>query len=209
MLRRLFEECLARYRVEFGTADPRTAQAARDLGNFLLTIKDASGARQALAEALRIDEKSMGQSAPQTLEDAGALAAISPRAQAEPLLRRAAESPDPTVAGPALTSTASIRMAAGDRAGAAILLRRAVEKAEQADGKESLIVATVLEALSQAADTQEAISALERAVGIEQKLLGPANSQTLRDVRRLAELLRRAGRVSDAAQLERQFNVAR
>lgn len=193
LLRRLFEECLARYRTEFGAADPRTAQAARDLANFLLTQKDRGGARQALAEALRIDEKAMGESAAQTLEDAGALAAVSPQVQAEPLLRRAAESPDPTVAGPALTSAAAIRMAAGDRAGAAVLLRRAVNQAEAADGKDSPIVAAVLVALSEAVDVQEAIPALQRAVAIEEKTMGAADAQTVRDVSRLAELLRRAG----------------
>src|SRR5581483_11942905 len=173
---------------EFGPADPRTAQAARDLGNFLLTLKETAAARVALAQTLSLDDKALGPTAPQTLEDAAALAGISPPAQAEPLYRRAIESSDAAVAGPALTSLASLRLAAGDRAGAAGLLRRAVEKAEVAAGPNSPTVALVLGLLARAAEPKEAIEALKRAVAIEEATLGPRDPQTLADARRLAQL---------------------
>jgi tetratricopeptide (TPR) repeat protein len=185
-LRRLFEENLARREREFGPSDARTAQAARDLGLFLQRAGDTTGARRALAQAVRADDRALGPVAPQTLEDVSALAEVSPRAEAEPLLRRAAESPDPAVAGPALSTLGEYRKAAGDRAGAAAYLRRAVEKAEAAAGKDDPIVALVLTALAQVTDRNEAVAALKRAIAIDQRALGPQHPQTLQAMRALA-----------------------
>lgn len=207
-IRRLFEESLARKQQEFGSADPRTAQAARDLGNFLLTLHDTAAAQKALTDAIAMDEKAFGESAAQTLEDVAALAAISPPLKAQPLLKRACESPDPIVAGPALTSLASMRAAAGDRAGAAALLKRAVEKAEMVDGKSGPTVALVLNQLALVVDAREAIPFLERALDIDRQALGPQSAQTIQDVRRLAALLRQTGRAAEAAQLEARFKSA-
>lgn len=208
MLRKVFEEALSRREREYGIADARTAQAARDLGLFLCRTGDAPSARSAMANAVRIDEKALGANAPQTLDDAATLASVSPRAEAEPLLRRAAGSPDPTVAGPALTSLAEMRRAAGDRAGAATLLRRAVEKAEAIDGKDGATVALILNALVQVVEPKEGVGLLQRALAIDQRKLGRNDARTLRDVRKLAGLLRATGRAAEAASLERQFNVA-
>jgi tetratricopeptide (TPR) repeat protein len=187
--------------------DLRTAQAARDLGLFLERASDLPGARKALAEAIRIDEKVLGVTAPETLADVGDLATILPAAQAAPLLARAAESRDPAVAGPALSAWAEICKAAGDRAGAASLLRRAVTKAEAVDGKNGPMVALVLNALAAVAQPEEAIGALGRALEIDRKVLAPQNGQTLQDVRSLAGLLRRSGRATEAAALEHQFAI--
>jgi hypothetical protein len=207
VLRRLFEESFARKQHEFGNADRRTAQAARDLGGFLLTLHDTPGASKALTDALAIDEKAFGDSAAQTLEDAATLASVSPPAKAQVLLRRACESPDPTVAGPALTSLATIRIGAGDRAGAAALLTRAVEKAEQIDGKTGTVVALVLNQLASVVDAKEAVPVLQRALDIDKQALGPQHPQTLQDVRRLSTALRQTGRIAEAAQLEAQFKT--
>ncbi len=49
MLRRLFEEGLARRRQQYGASDARTARAASDLGLFLRGQGDAAAARPALA----------------------------------------------------------------------------------------------------------------------------------------------------------------
>jgi tetratricopeptide (TPR) repeat protein len=208
MIRRLFEESLARKEREYGGADPRTAQAARDLGNFLLALHDAPAARVALAEAVRMDEATFGAGASQTLADVAALASVSPPTEAQTLLRRSAESPDPMVAGPALTSLAALRRAAGDRAGAAAALARALEKAELAGGKDSLTVALVLSELVAVVDAKDAVPLLERALTIDQRTLGPGDAQTLQTVRRLAALLRQTGRASRAAELEQQFKGA-
>ena len=156
MLRRLYEENLARREHEYGAADRRTAQAASDLGAFLERAGDKAGARRAWARAVAIDEKAIGAGAPQTLEDVAALAAVSPTAEARPLLERAAESSDPSVAGPALSTLAGMRQAAGDRAGAVALYRRALEKAVAADGKGSPIVMLLLRAIKPLVGPQEA-----------------------------------------------------
>ena len=207
MLRQLYQEALSRRQIEYGSADARTAQAARDLGLFLCNAGDKPGARRAMAEAVRIDEKALGAAAPETLEDVATLASVSPPAEAEPLLRRAAESPDATVAGPALTSLAEIRKAAGDRTGAAALLRRALEKAQVADGKDGLTVALILNMLAAVVEPKEGVLLLSRALAIDKAALGPSHPQTLRDVRKLSSLLRETGRTSEATQLERQFKT--
>jgi hypothetical protein len=207
-LRKLFEGALARREQAYGETDARTAQAARDLGLFLCRSADKPSARRAMANAVRLDEKALGPNAPQTLEDIATLASISPQPEAEPLLRRAAESPDPTIAGPALTSLAAMRKAAGDSVSAAALLRRAVEKAETAEGKDSVTVALVLSVLAQVVPAKEALPLLQRALAIEEKQLGPQNSQTLQDARKLANLLRAAGQPDEATKLERQFKIS-
>ncbi len=207
-LRKLFEEALSRREQAYGESDARTAQAARDLGMYLCRSGGGLPARRAMANAVRLDEKALGPNAPQTLEDVLTLASVSQRAEAEPLLRRAAESPDPTVAGPALTSLAAMRKAAGDPVSAARLLRQAVEKAEASDGKDSLTVALVLNILAQVVPPKEAVPLLQRALAIDQQNLGAGNPQTIQDARKLANTLRAAGQPGEAEKLERQFKLA-
>src|SRR5689334_14009453 len=228
MLRAMFEEALKRRIEEFGRNDSHTAQASRDLGLFLERNGDVAAARRVLAETVALDEAVFGKSAPQTLEDVSALAAISPAPLAGPLLQRAAESTDPIVAGPALSSLAELRTAAGDRAGAAAYLRRALEKAEAVDGKDGPTVALILNALALDVAPEEGIPYLERALQIDQKQFGerhPATiltavnlSKLLRAARRfdvrtrgiaqeLAALLRRNGKPAEAAELDRTFSA--
>jgi len=207
-LRKLFEDALARRERAYGEADARTAQAARDLGLFLYRSGDAAASRRAMARTVQLDEKALGPNASQTLEDVATLASISPRAQAEPLLRRAAESADPVVAGPALTSLAEMRREAGDPTAAALLLRRALEKAEAADGRDGLTTALVLKALARVSPAKDAVPLLLRAISIDAASLGPGNAATIQDVRSLAALLRAAGEPAEAAKLESQFKIS-
>ena len=207
MLRSMFEEALQRRTGEFGRNDPRTAQASRDLALFLQRNGDTAAARRVLTDTLAIDEAVFGKSAPQTLEDVSALAAISPPAVAGPLLERAAESTDPIVAGPALSSLAELRKAAGDRAGAAAYLRRALQKAEAADGKDGPIVALILNALALDVKPEEGIPYLQRALEIDRARLGDRDAATRQAARALAALLRQTGKSGEAAALERAFNV--
>jgi hypothetical protein len=78
VVRRVFEEALARRQREFGVGDPRTVQAVRDFGLFLRANGDAAGARRTQAEAVRIDQSSLGAAAPQTLEAAPKNCCYSP-----------------------------------------------------------------------------------------------------------------------------------
>jgi hypothetical protein len=187
-MRKLFEDALARRERAYGDADARTAQAGRDLGLFLCTTGDKLAARRAMTRAVELDEKALGPNAEQTLEDVAALASVSTRAAAEPLLRRASESGDPVVAGQALSSLAAMRKAAGDLPSAAALLRRALEKAEAADGPDGLTAALVLKLLAQTAPSKEAVSLMTRVVAIESAKLGPRDPQTIEDARILTSL---------------------
>ena len=108
-----------------------------------------------------------------------------------PLLRRAAESSDASVAGPALTSLAGLRKSAGDLPGAAALYRRAVEKAEAMEGRDSPLVALVLTQLALVAPPPEALAALRRALAIDHQALGPQHPRTLAAARALAALEQR------------------
>src|SRR5947207_4668884 len=116
MLRGLFEQELARRKQESSDFDPRTAQAARDLGMFLSMQGDAASAQHALAEAVRIDEKAFGPMASQTIADVVELASVSPAVQAEPLWRRAAGGPDAAVAARALGNLGQMRANSGEAA---------------------------------------------------------------------------------------------
>ena len=204
MLRHVYEEALAKRRAEYGVGDPHTAQAARDLGLFLQRSGNTIAARRALSETIALDEVALGRSAPQTLEDAASLAAVSSPSEAERLYRRAAESADAAVAGPALSSLAGLRKAAGDRAGAAAYLRRALEKAELVDGKDGTIVALILNSLALDVEAQQGIALLERALQIDRARLGEHDPNTILTEVNLSRLLLAAGRASDAADVARQ-----
>jgi hypothetical protein len=206
-LRSLFDQNLSRAQRDYGATDARTAQAARDRAMFLERAGDKAGTRTAYRETLRLDDQSIGPNAAQTLEDAAALAALLPALTAAPLYARASNSPDPTVAGPALSSLAAIRKSAGDRVGAAALLRRALAQAEAVEGKDGGIVALVLTALADVAPAEEAVAALRRALEIDRRVSGPRGQATLRAAHDLAAVLRRSGRAADAAAVEREFGI--
>jgi len=201
MLRRMFEESLRRSTQEFGRNASHTAQASRDLGLFLQRNGDAAGARRVLADTVAIDEAVFGKSAPQTLEDVSALAAVSPPALAGPLLQRAAESPDAAVAGPALSTLADLRIAAGDRPGAAAYLRRALEKAESLEGKDGTIVALILNTLALNVEPKQGAAYLERALQIDRAQLGERDAATILTELNLSKLWLAVGRVDAALEI--------
>jgi tetratricopeptide (TPR) repeat protein len=200
-LRGIFEEGLARRRAEYGVFDARTAQAARDLGMFLSRHGEEADARTILDQVVRIDEKVFGADAPRTLADLAELAAVSPASQAEPLWRRASESADAGVAARALAELGRLRAVADDRAGAAVLYRRALAKEEQAGGKSSAGVALDLNALAKAVDAAEAIPLLERALIIDRRVLGSQHPETATTEANLAGLLADTPRNEEAIRL--------
>jgi tetratricopeptide (TPR) repeat protein len=197
-LRRIFEEALVRRERQYGASDARTAQAARDLGMFLGRQGDAGAARAALEEAVRIDEQTLGASAPQTLKDVAELASVSPPPQALPLWRRASEAADPAVAVRALMTLGAYQAAAGDRPGAAGLYRRAVARQETATGPSSEPVAVCLNALAQVVEIQESMRLLQRALAIDRKALGARHPQTATTETNLAGKLVHVRRYDEA-----------
>jgi len=200
MLRQLFEDALTRRKEEYGVSHPRTAQAARDLGLFLRSQGDTAGARDALAEAVRIDEKTLGTAAAQTFADVAELAGVSAPGQAEALWRRAAQSPDAKVAARALAVLGQLREAASDSAGAAKLYRRALVREEVASGRDSARVAVRLNALSRVVDLAQGIALLDRAVDISRRHLGARHPETATLELNLAGLLIKAGHADQAVQ---------
>lgn len=198
MLRQMFEQELLRCRAEHGELDRRTGQAARDLAHFLVREGARADAREVLAEAIRVDEKTLGPRHPLTLTDISELAVLSPREQAEPLWMRAAHSSDKPVAARAL---GQFREQAGDLAGAARLYRDSLAKEEATSGRGSPRVAVRLNALARVVDTEEAIALLERGLSINRSKLGPRHHVTATVESNLANLLIAAGKWKEAARL--------
>ena len=94
-LRHIYEDALAKRERAYGSADARTAAAARDLGLYLRQWgDDSASSQQALREALAIDEQALGKDDPQTMSDAVNLASITSPQEAELLWKRVSESSD-------------------------------------------------------------------------------------------------------------------
>ncbi len=167
-----------------------TAQAARDLGMFLRRHGDSAGARNALKEALRLDDAS---ASPQALDDAFELALASPGSEAAPLLTRAAASKDPRLAARALETLGHLRDIFGDKPAAVECYRRALTLQENA---------ATLEALAADLDPAAAVPLLERALALN-RALGLRHPQVATTEANLSGALLNAGRTDDAIRLAR------
>ncbi len=198
MLRGVFEEALTRRQEQFGVFDARTAQAARDLGMFLGGQGANSDARNILDQVLRIDEKVFGRDAPQTLADVAELAAVSSTNQAEPLWKRASASASATTAARAFAELGKLHALEGDRAGAALFYRNALAKDEPRDSEAA---ALHLNALAKLVDASEAVPLLERALGIDRRILGAGHAETATTEANLAGLLVDTPRNDEAVRL--------
>jgi tetratricopeptide (TPR) repeat protein len=199
MLRGVYEEALARRQEQHGVFDPRTAQAARDLGMFLSRQGKNTDARNILDQVVRIDEKVFGANAPQTLADVAELAAVSPAVQAEPLWKRASETPNAGVAARAFAELGKLHALAADRAGAASLYRRAI--ARQEAGADNASLALNLNALAKLVDPTEAIPLLDRALALDRRTLGVRHAETATTEANLAGLLADTPRNEEAIRL--------
>lgn len=197
-LRPVYEQALERRRREYGAADRRTAQAARDLGLFLAGIGDAAAARTALAETVRIDEQAFGANAAETLADVAELAAVSQGKSAEPLWRRASAAEDAGVAIRSWMALGAMRSAALDRAGASTFYRKALARQEEAAGADSPAIPSILEALAKVVPAREAIPLLERALVVGRAAQGAHHPSNAVIEAALATSLLAVGRVDDA-----------
>jgi tetratricopeptide (TPR) repeat protein len=210
MLGQLFEEALERNKQKYGATDTRTVQAARDLGLFLSKQGVSAGAQKALAEVVRLDETAIGPNASQTLADVAALANVSPPRQAEPLWRRAAESPEQKVAARALAALGQSRETAGDQAGAANFYRQALVKEEAAFGKAAtttdkaevaILLGGLAQVFAQVVDPPEGIATLRRALAIDRTVLGARHPETATVEANLAGVLLDANEVDESVRL--------
>jgi tetratricopeptide (TPR) repeat protein len=202
MLRRLYEDGLARREHEYGASDARTAGAARDLGLYLREWGgDPVRAREALARALSIDEKVLGATNSQTLADAADLAGLSAPFEAETLWMRAAAGPDHALAARAFSALGELREASGDRSGAADFYCKALVKEEAARGKMAARVAVRLNSLALVEDPPAAVPLLERALAINLRAWGEKHPETATTEVNLSGELLAAGRVSEAIRI--------
>jgi tetratricopeptide (TPR) repeat protein len=197
ILRGVFEQALTRRQEQFGVFDARTAQAARDLGMFLGRQGQNSDARNMLDQVVRIDEKLFGRDAPQTLADVAELASVSPSGQAEPLWKRASASPSPATAAQAFAELGKLHALEGDRAGAAAFYKNALAK----EPTDSEVAAVHLNALAKLVDAAEAVALLERALGIDRRILGARHPETATTEANLAGLLVDTPRNEEAIRL--------
>ncbi len=197
MLRQVYEEALARREHDYGPNDSRTVDAARNLGQFLLG-KDDSAARRAFTRVVEADEATYGKDSPQTLADVGQLASAVPRAEAAPLLQRVAQSPDPNLSGWALSATAELYAAAGNREMAAKFWKQALSKAEVVNGKDGPVAAGLLNALALAVEPKEGIPYLLHSLEIYRRGLGEAHPQIATTKTNLCKLLTATGHADEA-----------
>lgn len=203
MLRRLYEEGLAKREHEYGVQDPRTAGAARDLGLFLREWTDPASAHAPLAQALEIDQRALGPADPQTLADAANLASVSPPDEADRLWTRATQSPDAALAAKALAALGDLRESAGDKRGAAEFYRGALAKEEAASGKSGARVAVRLNALALVADPPDAIPLLQRALAINRRAWGERHPETATTEVNLSGELLATGHIAEAVRIGR------
>lgn len=197
-LRFVFEEGLKRRRQEYGAVDPRTAQAARDLGQFLATNGDNTAARQPLQEAVQIDEQLYGLTAEQTLSDVAQLAGVSPATQAEPLWARVATSTDVVTSAQAWASLGDIRATSNNRAGAAEAYRKALGRLTAGGQQDTPNAARLMNSLAATLPPVEAVTLLEQALAIDRQTFGARHPESASVEANLAHQLLLAGRPDDS-----------
>ena len=213
MLAKLYQEALARRKQEFGISDPRTLQAARDLGLFLTKYGSASDAQKVLADIVRLDEDALGPQADQTLADVASLANVTTPVQAEPLWLRATRSPDPGVAARAFAALGQSQEAAGDHIRAAGFYRQALAKEEEAlnqaktsdeKARLAILIGGVAQVLGQIVEPLEGIALLRRSLAINRSVLGARHPETATIQANLAGVLLDASSVKESVALIRE-----
>jgi tetratricopeptide (TPR) repeat protein len=147
---------------------------------------------------VRIDEKVFGRDAPQTLVDVAELAAVSSSGQAEPLWKRASASPSPAIAAQAFAELGKQHALEGDRVGAVAFYKNALAKDQPKDGETA---ALHLNALAKLVDPAQAAPLLERALGIDRRILGARHPETATTEANLAGLLADTPRNEEAIRL--------
>ena len=210
MLGKLYAEALERNKQQYGASDARTAQAARDLGLFLSKHGAADGARKVLIELVRLDESFLGATGTVTFADVASLASVSPPNAAEPLWRRASQSPDQTVAARAFAALGHLRETAGDQSGAVRFYAEALTREESAlqeataieeRARLAILMSGVAQVFGQVAEPAQGVAALRRALAIDRSVLGPRHPETGTVQANLAGVLLDANAVNESVPL--------
>jgi tetratricopeptide (TPR) repeat protein len=157
-----------------------------------------------------MEEKTLGANSKQTLADVASLAGVSPPSAAEPLWRRAAESPDSAVAARAFAALGQLREKAGDPSGASGFYRQALDREELAVEQAAtisekahlaILAGGVAQVFGEVAEPAAGIAALRRALTIERAVLGPRHPETATTQANLAGVLLDANAVDESHEL--------
>lgn len=197
----LYKQAVSAREMELGPEHPTVARAVSDFGLFLRNQGDSAAAQPLLRRALAIDERTLGPGDSTTGQDLENLASVLPPPEALPLLRRAAEHKDPTIAARNLAKLAAL---AQSREEAIALFRRALSKQEAASGASHPLVAVRLNDLALLIEPAPAESLLRRAMAIQEKSLGASHPETAVTLNNLANVLLAEGRTAQAEPLARR-----
>ena len=197
----LYRQALAEREKQFGPDHPAVARAASDLGMFLRNQGDRAAAEPLLRRALQIDEKALDTRSRVTGEDLENLASVLPSADALPLIRRASEHADPSIAA---RNLAKLAAGAESKQAALSLYRRALSKEEAASGLNHPRVAVRLNDVALLIEPSQAEPLLRRALAIQEKSVGERHPETAVTLNNLANVLLAMGRVPQAESMARR-----
>ena len=200
----------------YGDKDPRAAYTLDYLGTLYQQKSDASEALRVYAQALAGFDKALGPGSPEALSSCGRLAeaaeATEHWAQAEPPRRRLlaqaalATNHDPVALAQAQSDLALVLDAQLNYEEAQPLYESALALRRKALGEEAAEVAESLNNLGRLrlmrGDAKQAEALIRQAAAIDEKALGPADPALADDWRRLASVLRKAGKDKAAAEAE-------
>jgi len=207
-----------RWSREPGRQEPRIADAANELGLFLLHAVLHAEAEPLLRRSLESDELTFGKDHPKVAIHLNNLAqllkATNRLTEAEPIMRRALDiderllpGDDPDL-GIHLNNLAQLLEATNRLAEADPLMRRALDLAENSFGKDHPTVAIHVSNLAQLLLATNRFAAAEplmrRALDIDEHSLGRDHASVARDLNNLAVLFQATNRLAEAEPLYRR-----
>jgi tetratricopeptide (TPR) repeat protein len=200
----------------YGDKDPRAAYTLDYLGTLYQQKGDAPEALRVYAQALAGFDKALGPNSPEALSSCGRLAeaaeATEHWAQAESPRRRLlaqaslATQHDPLALAQAQGDLALTLDAQQKYDEAQPLYESALALRRKALGEDAAEVAESLNNLGRLrlmrGDVKQAEALIRQAAAIDEKVLGPADPALADDWRRLASVLRKAGKAKDAVEAD-------
>lgn len=199
----LFQRALAVREKELGPDHPQTATVLNNLALLYTSLKEYTKAEPLQQRSLEIDEKTLGPDHPQTASALGNLAALyyvmGEHAKAEPLYERSLKiceqalgvnHPQTTTIRQNLATVKESLIASGESVGPA-----ANDEAKIVSLNQRVAL------LYKLGDYAEAIPVAQECVDLSEKVFGPDDPKTAREVNNLAELYNVMADLGNAAQL--------